>query len=190
MDALDQATYHVTDTWDEARWDAAEPIYEQSFPGDGKKNRGIIRRMFERGMCQLHTIAQGQETVGMALTGFDREADALIIDYLAVRQTMRGSGYGGYMLDRIKQWSRLTDAQCRGIIVEVESDQIEANRRRIRFWEANGFHLTDYIHQYIWVPEPYQAMYCNFDETSPLPKDGETLFRSITRFHERAYRRK
>ncbi|CAG7654735.1 GNAT family N-acetyltransferase [Paenibacillus allorhizosphaerae] len=186
MDALE---YFVTDEWDDARWSAAERIYEQAFPLDGKKSREIIRRMFERKMCQLHTIAQDSEMVGMALTGIDRQAGALIIDYLAIRQEVRGRGYGGLMLDRIKPWTRSV-TECKGIIVEVESEPTEENRRRIRFWETNGFHLTAYVHQYIWVPEPYQAMYLNFDETNGLPEDGKTLFRSIAGFHEKAYRRK
>ncbi|UVI29278.1 GNAT family N-acetyltransferase [Paenibacillus spongiae] len=185
MDALE---YRITDEWDQARWNGAERIYEQAFPLDGKKSRDIIRRMFEKGMCQLHTIVQGSETIGMALTGVDHQASALLIDYLAVRQDVRGSGYGRLLLDRIKQWAR-TIAGCKGIIVEVESEPTEENSRRIHFWETNGFQLTAYVHQYIWVPEPYQAMYVNFDETNRLPEDGKILFRSITRFHEKAYRR-
>lgn len=185
MDAL---KYRITDEWDEARWTAAERIYEQAFPLDGKKSRAIICRMFEKGMCQLHTIAQGSEIVGMALTGIDHQAGALLIDYLAIRKDIRGRGHGRLFLDRIKQWSR-TVAGCKGIIIEVESERTEENSRRIHFWESNGFHLTAYVHQYIWVPEPYQAMFLNFDENNRLPEDGKILFRSITRFHEKAYRR-
>ncbi len=181
--------YQITDEWDETRWITVEQIYEQAFPLDGKKSRDIIRRMFEKRMCQLHTIAQGSEIVGMALTGIDKQADALLIDYLAVRTDVRGRGYGRLLLDRIKQWTR-TAAGCKGIIVEVESEPTEENSRRVHFWEMNGFHLTAYVHQYIWVPEPYQAMYLNFDEMDRLPEDGIMLFRSITRFHEKAYRRK
>ncbi|WP_053373967.1 MULTISPECIES: N-acetyltransferase [Bacillales] len=185
MEALE---YSITDEWNEARWIAAERIYEQAFPLDGKKSRDIVRRMFEKRMCQLHTMAQDSEMVGMALTGIDQHAGALLIDYIAVRKDFRGSGYGRLFLDRIKEWAR-TAANCKGIIVEVESEPTEENSRRIHFWESNGFHLTAYIHQYIWVPEPYQAMYLNFEEDIRLPDDGKLLFRSITRFHEKAYRR-
>ncbi|MFD0696664.1 GNAT family N-acetyltransferase [Paenibacillus sp. GCM10027628] len=184
MDAL---KYHITDEWNEARWTAVERIYEQAFPLDGKKSRDIVRRMFEKRMCQLHTIALGSEIIGMALTGIDQQAGALLIDYIAVRKDARGSGYGRLLLDRIKQWAH-TVAGCKGIIVEVESDPTEENSKRIRFWETNGFHLTAYVHQYIWVPEPYRAMYLNFEEANRLPEDGKMLFRSITRFHEKAYR--
>ncbi|MDQ6422703.1 GNAT family N-acetyltransferase [Paenibacillus sp. LHD-117] len=180
--------YRIIDDWNEARWSAVERIYEQSFPLDGKKSRDIIRRMFEKRMCQLHTIAQGSDIVGMALTGIDQQAGALLIDYIAIHKDLRGSGYGRQLLDRIKEWTR-TVANCKGIIVEVESEPTEENCRRIHFWQRNGFHLAAYVHQYIWVPEPYQAMYLNFEESNRLPDDGKLLFRSITKFHEKAYRR-
>jgi GNAT superfamily N-acetyltransferase len=185
---LEVLEYRITDEWNEARWSAVERIYEQAFPLDGKKSRDIVRRMFEKRMCQLHTIAQDSEIVGMALTGIDQHAGALIIDYIAIRKELRGSGYGRLLLDRIKKWTR-TVTNCKGIIVEVESEPTEENSRRIHFWKTNGFHLTAYVHQYIWVSEPYQAMYLNFEESNRLPDDGELLFRSITQFHENAYRR-
>lgn len=185
MEALE---YRITDEWNEAQWSAAEQIYEQAFPLEGKKSRDIVHRMFEKRMCQLHTIAQGSEIFGMALTGIDQKAGALLIDYIAVRKELRGKGYGRLLLDRIKNWAR-TVANCKGIIVEVESDPTEENSRRIHFWETNGFHLTAYVHQYIWVTEPYQAMYFNLEESNRLPDDGKLLFRSIIQFHEKAYRR-
>ncbi|MBE1442118.1 GNAT family N-acetyltransferase [Paenibacillus sp. OAS669] len=187
MKAL-ELDYQITDEWDEVLWSSVEPIYEQAFPIGGRKSRDIVRRMFSRKMCQLHTISRGSEFIGMALSGIDKQAGALLIDYLAIRSEVRGEGNGRCFLDRIKEWAR-THAECKGIIVEVEAEPTEENQRRVQFWEANGFHLTDYVHQYIWVPEPYRAMYLNFNERDRLPEDGEQLFRSITRFHEKAYRR-
>ncbi|MWC26981.1 GNAT family N-acetyltransferase [Paenibacillus sp. MMS18-CY102] len=179
--------YRITDEWDEERWTAVESIYEQAFPLDGKKSRDIIRGMFAKRMCQLHTIAQGTEWIGMALTGIDQRVGAVIIDYIAVREDYRGTGVGRSLLDHIKQWGYET-VGCQGIIVEVESELTEENRQRKLFWQSNGFHLSEYVHRYIWVPETYQAMYMNFDTNNPLPEDGKLLFRSITRFHEKAYR--
>ncbi|EFM10221.1 GCN5-related N-acetyltransferase [Paenibacillus curdlanolyticus YK9] len=184
---LEAMDYQITDDWDEERWQAAERIYEQAFPLDGKKSRDIIRGMFAKRMCQLHTIAYGTEIVGMALTGIDQRVGAVIIDYIAVRADYRGTGVGRSLLDRIKQWGHET-AGCKGIIVEVESEATAENWQRKHFWQSNGFQLTDYVHRYIWVPETYQAMVMSFDEREPLPEDGKLLFRSITRFHEKAYR--
>lgn len=180
-------TYDVTDQWDEERWNAAEVIYEEAFPLDGKKSRAIIQGMFAKRMCQLHTLEQGAEMVGMALTGVDAQANALIVDYLAVRANARGTGFGRLMLEQMKRWA-LEQRGCRGLIVEVESEPTEENEQRIRFWQSNGFEQTDYVHHYIWVPEPYRAMALSFDSADKLPDDGKQLFKSITRFHEKAYR--
>lgn len=184
---MQEWSYHVTDKWDEERWNAAELIYEEAFPLDGKKSRAIIQRMFAKRMCQLHMLEQNGEMAGMALTGIDDKAQAIIVDYLAVRANLRGTGLGRLLLDRIKQWAR-EQHNCRGLIVEVESESTADNEQRIRFWQSNDFELTDYVHHYIWVPEPYRAMAFSFDPSDKLPDDGKQLFKSITRFHEKAYR--
>jgi len=186
---MNKLSYYVTTEWDEARWNAVEPIYEQAFPTGGRKSREIVRRMFVRQLCQLHTMNEGTSAVGMALTGINAHAGAVLIDYIAVRQDLRGRGYGRMLLDHIKEWANGIEG-CKGIVVEVESEHSEVNLRRIHFWQRNGFRLTAYVHQYIWVPEPYQAMYYNFSDANGLPEDGKALFRIITGFHEKAYRRR
>jgi GNAT superfamily N-acetyltransferase len=174
--------------WNEEAWKQAEPVYNQAFPEQGRKPRGIIKRMFERRLCHLHTVFDHSEVVAMALTGFDHELRACIIDYLAVREDMRSRGYGQKLIDYISEWSRVQTG-CRGIIIEAEAESTDENIRRIRFWERCGFRLTDYVHHYIWVPEPYRAMALNLDKaTDFLPEDGQALFHAITRFHEQAYR--
>lgn len=177
----------TTAEWDEALWDQAEPVYHEGFPEHGRKPRAIIRRMFTRQMCHLHTAFERSEAAAMVLTGFDRELKACIIDYLAVRGDLRSRGYGKLFIDYLRDWSRAR-LGCRGIIIEAESEPTEENIRRIRFWERCGFRLMDYVHHYIWVPEPYRAMVLSFDQRDPLPEDSQTLFGAITRFHEQAYR--
>ncbi|MBD3919362.1 GNAT family N-acetyltransferase [Paenibacillus sp. PR3] len=183
---MQEWSYHVTDQWDEERWNAAELIYEEAFPLDGKKTRTIVKGMFAKRMCQLHTLEQDGKMVGMAISGVDASASALILDYLAVRANDRGTGIGRLLLDRIKEWAREQQG-CRGLIVEV-AEATADNEQRIRFWQSNGFELTDYVHHYIWVPEPYRAMAFSYDSSDKLPDDGKQLFKSITRFHEKAYR--
>lgn len=182
-------SYHVTDQWDEALWRQAEPVYEAGFAEHGRKPEGIIRRMFKRQMCGLHTLsADGGAVVAMALAGKDDKLGVLVVDYLAVAPGRRGEGIGQRFLADIRGHAAQLEG-CRGIIVEAEAEATPENQRRIRFWQACGFRLTDYVHTYIWVPEPYRAMALSFDAADPLPEDGKELFAAIIRFHERAYRR-
>lgn len=177
-----------TEQWDETLWRQAEPIYKEGFPEHGRKSEVIVRRMFDRHMCRLHIAFDDSEAVAMALSGIDVEQRALIIDYLTVRTSRRGEGLGRLFLKTILMHS-LNSKSCDGIIVEVEAEETPENLQRIRFWESCGFQLTEYVHHYIWVPEPYRAMVLSFNPHSPLPVDGKELFRAITRFHEKAYRK-
>jgi GNAT superfamily N-acetyltransferase len=179
--------HHITDEWNDQLWSKVEPIYQQAFPKEGKKTRAVIRGMFDKEMSQLHTVTDGTEVIAMALTGIITKADVLIIDYIAISEDQRSKGYGRLFMDQIKKWAQKEG--CKGIVVEVESEPTEENIRRIRFWEQCGFHLTEYEHHYIWVPEPYRAMYFNFFPEDPLPDEGEALFRYITKFHKQAYSR-
>ncbi|RNB85936.1 GNAT family N-acetyltransferase [Brevibacillus fluminis] len=181
----------TSDKWDEALWQQAEPIYYEAFPAHGRKKRELIERMFARNMCNLHVLMDGDEAVGMALTGKtqNEDASALLIDYFAVKAARRGERIGQRFMAMLKEWAQ-TLPHMDGIIVEVEAEESEMNRSRIRFWESCGFTLTDYIHTYIWVPETYKAMYVELSPESRLPKDGQHLFSFITAFHKKAYARK
>jgi GNAT superfamily N-acetyltransferase len=173
--------------WDEAWWHKAAPLYLQAFP-TGSKSEGIIRSMFTRGIAYLHLGVKDNEPVAVAITGTAKDDDGkvLIIDYLAVRADLRSQGIGEHFLERIRKWAE-EEVRVKGVVIEVESEDTPINRRRKKFWEKCGFTLTSYIHTYIWVPEPYQAMVLPLSG-SELPEDGESLFRYINRFHQEAYR--
>jgi len=178
----------MTDNWDEELWQLAEPIYDRAFPAEGRKTDAVIRRMLERGIGQLHVgIASGQPQA-MALTGRSDDGKAILIDYLAVREDLRGQGVGRSFLAALRQWAE-RDEKRSGLIIEVESEPTPDNLARIRFWQSCGFRLTAYVHHYRWVPEPYHAMFLPFRADSGLPPDGEGLFRYINAFHAKAYRR-
>ncbi|UUZ95010.1 GNAT family N-acetyltransferase [Paenibacillus sp. P25] len=177
--------FHTTNEWNEALWLQAEPIYHQAFPEHGRKKREIIRRMFERRLSLLHTATDKEEVAAMAISGIDPATHVMVVDYLAVRNDYRGQGWGRRFMDYIKEWAE-SEGGCRGIVIEVEAEPTPENHARIRFWERCGFTLTDYVHEYIWVPEPYRAMVLNLHTDNPLPADGKTLFRYITDFHKKS----
>lgn len=177
------------DQWNESLWLQIEQMYFEAFPS-GAKPAGILRSMLERRVAYLHAGRSQGQLVAMAVTGIVGQAgeQKLIIDYLAVRAEMRGTGVGTRFLEQIRQWAAL-EHHIQGIIIEAESGTSESHKERIHFWERNGFILTDYIHQYIWVPEPYQALMLPLDGSEVTPEDGEALFRYINAFHSKAYRK-
>ncbi len=170
-------------------WAEADVIYREAFPEHGRKSEAIVRRMFERDLCTLHVWRIRDEAAAMALTAFDDRASLLIVDYIAVRQSRQGQGIGRSCVLELRDWVAGEKPGCRGIVIEVEAEETEGNARRIRFWESAGFRLTEYVHVYVWVPETYRAMALGFDAAQPLTDDGRELFKAITRYHERAYRK-
>jgi len=179
----------TTDSWDEALWAEADVIYREAFPEHGRKSEAIVRRMFERGLCTLHVWRIQSEAAAMALTAFDDRSAVLIVDYIAVRRSRQGRGIGRSCVLQLRDWAVGAKPECRGIVIEVEAEETDENAKRIRFWQSAGFKLTEYVHVYIWVPETYRAMSLGFDAAIPLADDGRELFKAITRYHERAYRK-
>ncbi|WP_308639799.1 GNAT family N-acetyltransferase [Paenibacillus silvisoli] len=179
--------YNVTKVWDEALWLKAEVVYQEAFPGHKGKKRSIIRGMFERKLSALHTWTEAGEIAAMALTSTDRHAQAVIIDHLAVSASRRERGIGLRCVEAIREWAETTEA-CRSIIIEAEADPTEENADRIRFWLKAGFLQTEYVHHYIWVPETYVAMYVPIAPAFQPSDNGKSLFKVITKYHEKAYR--
>ncbi|MEH7419081.1 GNAT family N-acetyltransferase [Neobacillus drentensis] len=172
--------------WDDHVWELVSPIYDQAFEGKGAKPKKIIRNMFQKQLCYLHIGLDDGRVTAMALTGILKEANSLLIDYLAVKEELRGQGMGRHMLEYIEKWARNT-GNYNSLILEVEAYKTSENQARVTFWERCGFVLTEYIHQYIWVPEPYQAMYKKITSDTKLSSDGKILFTYIGQFHKESF---
>jgi len=174
------------DRLDGSCWQEALELYHEAFP-NGRKPDRIIEATFEMGIGLLHLgLNENGRVDAMAVSGIAREANALLIDYLAVRASLRGNGLGSQLVEAIAAEAR--ERKLDGIIIEVEAGLEPEDLARIRFWERCGFTLSEYVHKYIWVPERYRAMYRSFGTNPNFPTDGEELFRHIGGFHAQAFR--
>ncbi|MDT3424831.1 GNAT superfamily N-acetyltransferase [Paenibacillus forsythiae] len=175
--------------WSNEYWERVGPIYRQAFPS-GAKPEGLLKNMLEKGIAVMHILMRGGEAEAMAVTGLaGSEPDTkLIIDYMAVRADLRGQGIGSLFLGKIRDWA-VREHGISAIIIEVEAGDTAVHEERFHFWERCGFIRTAYVHQYIWVPEPYTAMVLPLKAGVPASYDGRSLFRFIESFHKRAYRR-
>jgi GNAT superfamily N-acetyltransferase len=132
-------------------------------------------------------ILDRDSPVGMAITGEINASRVLIIDYLAIEQNYRGKGMGKEIVQYIKTWeNRQEYYDC--LLLEVEIEQTKESTNRITFWEIGGFTmLRDYIHQYIFLSEPYQAMSLILQGKSIPPFRGEESFKYISAFHRKSF---
>lgn len=172
------------DKLDDRLWPEAKRIYREAFP-DGKPDR-IIENTFALGAGHLHVALEEGNVVAMALTGPLPKANALLIDYIAVRPELRHRGVGRELVAEIERLAHGWGLD--GFIIEAEAGPEPENIERVRFWERCGFTATEYVHQYIWVPETYRALYKSFDAAHPLPADGRELFKHISGYHSAVFR--
>ncbi|MFP7298377.1 GNAT family N-acetyltransferase [Neobacillus niacini] len=178
----------TTKQWDENLWQKTRDIYNLAFGEHARKPEKIIRNMFARGLSSLHVLMEGDEVFAMALTGSMPSSSVLLLDYLAVRQDLRGQGIGIEICDCMVDWAR-SETQFKRILVEVECDVTPENQARIQFWEKCGFQLLDdYQHCYKWGPQHYMAMVLFLKNKPATPLKGEDSLKYMAAFHKESYK--
>lgn len=180
--------FHIDDRLDGPEGERAIRLYHESFPKAGRKPDPIIRGTFDKKLGWLITESSEEFMAAMAFAGSIPHEKLLLIDYLAVAPALRGKGIGRRFVRDIAEWAK-NERGLRGILLEAEADPGEENAGRMAFWERCGFILTDYVHEYRWVPETYRAMYLPFDPDFRTEDRGESLFRHIEWFHKKAFSR-
>ncbi|CAI6030430.1 GNAT family N-acetyltransferase [Cohnella sp. JJ-181] len=176
----------LQDKPDDASWQEALSLYREAFPAEGRKPDAILARMFDK---RISLLAAGREEgamKAMAICGVLDKPKLLLIDYLAVRERDRGKGAGKRFVSLIADWAKSRGLD--GLLIEAEAEDTPENEARIRFWEKCGFVRTEYVHQYIWVPEPYRAMVRYFEPDGRGTTDGTVLIQHISEFHRRSFR--
>ncbi len=182
-------TLQTWDSWDEEVWQQIKPIYEEAFI-HGAKPEHIIRQMLDRQIAFLHAGYADGELIAMALTGFGGNASerTMIIDYMATRHDRRGMGERRAFFELLRDWG-VAHQEMAAIIIEAEAEDTPENKERIIFWEKCGFQPTTYVHHYIWIPETYRALVLPLRFDFQITDHGESVFRQITDFHERSFRK-
>ncbi|WP_017812226.1 GNAT family N-acetyltransferase [Paenibacillus shenyangensis] len=182
-------TLNTYSAWDQTLWDQIRPIYTEAFI-HGAKPEKILKAMLDRGIAFLHAGWDGDELVAMAVTGLSGpvETQNLIIDYMAIRQDQRGQGKGRAFFNQLRDWA-VEQHHIHAVIIEAEAEDTAENWERIVFWEKCGFISTDYVHHYIWIPETYRALVLPIMPGLEINDDGQSLFKQITTFHEKSFRK-
>ena len=119
-------------------FDQMYSIMEMSFPEDEYRGYEGQKQLFENPEYKvfIHRNEEIKEIDGF-LSAWDFE-DVLYFEHFAVSSKVRNGGIGGKMLREIlTQANKLT---C----LEVELPEGELEKRRIGFYERNGFHFNGY----------------------------------------------
>ena len=119
-------------------FDQVFSIIEQSFPTDEYRTFEEHKELLkEPGYCIYVQHTPHQETVGAFLAVWEF-ADFVYIEHFAIDSALRGNGIGSAVIQEAHQ---LFSKQ---ICLEVELPTTNLAKRRIAFYERNGFFLNVY----------------------------------------------
>jgi GNAT superfamily N-acetyltransferase len=115
-------------------------IYRNSFPTNERQLDETIFHRHKLGINEIYVLEDSShEILGMAMLFPLQESDFTLLDYFAISQNNRNSGYGSILFQFIK---KLIFEQKRKLILEVEkpinNDASNEQVRRIKFYKKNG----------------------------------------------------
>ncbi len=144
---------------DKKDFPAIYQLMEKSFPPDEYRPYAESRALLEH---PAYAVSVSYEDRLSRTPGLDREQTGCprpliagfiaswslpvfsFIEHFAVDPAMRNNGFGSRLL---QTWSAACEA---GICLEVEPPETEKAKRRIAFYERNGFHLN--LYPYVQPP--------------------------------------
>ena len=113
--------------------EAIKNLYITAFPPNERREFDELKKQVYNGACHINLILIGEKIAGFIIlwnfTGF------VFLEHFAIVPELRGQGTGEKAIAEIKTRFQKT------IILETEPPVDELNRRRIRFYERNGFHI-------------------------------------------------
>jgi GNAT superfamily N-acetyltransferase len=120
------------------KWDIPRVwlLYQRAFPAGERKPFSIILSMAKEGRTDLWVIRRDGRFAGLASTV--NSPDMVLLDYFAVKKSLRGQGVGSAAMKAI-----LDRYAPRGVLVEIESTRIpsgnaEERESRKRFYVNCG----------------------------------------------------
>lgn len=118
------------------QWAEIYTLYRKAFPASEKKPFSIIRKMHKKGTTDIWRFTRNGKFAGLIITINGREH--ILLDYLAVDESQRGTGIGTEILQLMR-----THYAGKGVFLEIESvyEECDNKAQRIRrkhFYEKCG----------------------------------------------------
>lgn len=123
-------------------FDAFYEILTHYFPAKEVKEYAYLKTLFETNAAQAIVQKEGEQIVG-GLCYMEVE-DFVFIDYLVIIESHQGNKQGEKILQYFKNKIN------KPIVLEVEHPEDEISKRRISFYQRQGFILNNY--QYVIPP--------------------------------------
>ena len=113
-------------------------IMQGSFPADEYRYREEQLALFDDSAYTVYLKKEGEQIVAfLAVWEFD---DFIFLEHFAVDKSYRARGLGSQMLKEVaKQY-------LKPICLEVELPTTDISKRRVKFYERNGYFFNDYTY--------------------------------------------
>lgn len=135
-----------------SEFDAFFALLEVSFPADEYRTYAAQKAIFDDPRYSVYVLSDAPAQIKAAITVW-QFADFAFIEHFAVDPAYRNQGLGALILGEIKNF--VSCALC----LEAELPKTEIARRRIGFYERNGF----FTNAYPYIQPAYSA------EKNPVP---------------------
>lgn len=122
-------------------FDKVYSIMEESFPIDEYRTYDEQKELLENPRYSIYVLMDSENSDADDMKAFItvyRFEDFAFVEHFAVNPAFRNKGLGAVILKEIKEL-----LSCR-ICLEVELPDSDFARRRIGFYERNGFFVNDY----------------------------------------------
>jgi len=132
----------------------------------------LLRDPMQHGYRTVLLIAEGAQgrVDAFALVMHFPDLEVVFLDFMATRPGVRGHGLGGALYEAVREFSR--NCRARALFMEVQPDdpaltpdpaQLQAARKRIRFYERYGVRVVENPAYCVPVGDPPTTAFLLFD---------------------------
>ena len=118
-----------------AEFEVTRNLYLSAFPPNERREFDELKKQIFNDECNVNLILAGEKVAGFVILW--NFTDFIFLEHFAIEPGLRGLGIGENTLAEIMALYQ------KNIIFETEPPANEMARRRIGFYERNGFHLLE-----------------------------------------------
>ncbi|WP_077618238.1 GNAT family N-acetyltransferase [Bacillus sinesaloumensis] len=120
----------------EDRFEELYQMFEDSFPSDEYRPYQTQRALLSNPHYQIYVYEKNHEIAAFFATW--EGPHFIFLEHFAVKESFRNGGLGSKLLQEFLK------LHAKPIVIEIEPPEGEIEKRRARFYERNGFHLSQW----------------------------------------------